>query len=94
VILFKRQIDIFYLFIGYLGYSINRILCLLFSTRKEGEYSMEPKTQKKRTSTLRYNNLSLLKKFRRFLTSSCGLPLKAGYLDDLWFVLIFSCQGR
>ena len=33
-----------------------------------------PKTQKEKASTLRYNNISLLKLFRRFLTcSSCRL---------------------
>jgi hypothetical protein len=44
-------------------------------------------SKKKKYSTLRYNNSSVLKEFRRFLTSSsCELPLEAEQLDDLWFV--------
>jgi hypothetical protein len=38
-------------------------------------------------STLRYNNFSLLKGFRRFLTDdSYELSLETEQLDDLWFV--------
>jgi hypothetical protein len=43
-------------------------------------------SKKKKTRTLRYNNSSVLKEFRIFLTgSSCELPLEAEQLDDLWF---------
>ena len=42
---------------------------------------------KKKKELLRYNNSSLLNMFRRFLIGgSCGLPLKAEHLDDLWFM--------
>jgi hypothetical protein len=65
---YLRGILIFY----YLGFSINKMLCLLFP--------------KKKTRTLRYNNSSVLKEFRIFLTgSSCELPLEAEQLDGLWF---------
>ena len=51
------------------------------------EYNTEiPKTQKKRTSTQRYSNFSLLKRLRRFLIGGlCGLLLNAIYLDNLLF---------
>jgi hypothetical protein len=43
-------------------------------------------TQKKITSTPRYNNSSLIEGFKRFIIGSlCGLLLEAGQLDDLWF---------
>jgi hypothetical protein len=63
------------------------MLCLLFSKRKWVVHNIKtPKTQKKRVSTLKYNNLSLLKEFMIFFTDgSCGLPLEVGHLDDLWF---------
>jgi hypothetical protein len=45
------------------------------------------KHKKKRVSTLRYKNPSLLKGFKRLLTGgSCGLPLEAGHLDNVRFV--------
>jgi len=62
------------------------MLCLLFPIRKWIEYSIEtPKIQKKkRVSTLRYINSSLLKEFKRFITaSSCELSLENEYLDNL-----------
>jgi hypothetical protein len=41
---------------------------------------------KKRANTQRHSNSSLVKGFKIFLTDgSCGLPLEAGHLDDLWF---------
>ena len=63
------------------------MLCLLFSKRKVRKVQYRnTKIQKKRASTLRYNNLSFLEGFKRFLTgSSCGLPLEIKHLDDLWF---------
>ena len=49
------------------------ILCLLFSMMVSKVHN-----------TLRYNNLSLLEKFRTFFTSSsCRLPLETGQLDTL-----------
>jgi hypothetical protein len=90
MILFNGQIDILS-FIGFLGFPINRKLCLLFlvdGKKKWVEYNTEIlKTQKKRASTLRYINSSLLKGFKRFLTSGLyGLSLEARQLDGLWFM--------
>ena len=51
------------------------------------EYNTKtPKTKEKKTNTLRYNNLFLLKRFKRILIGdSCRLLLEAGHLDDSWF---------
>jgi len=50
-------------------------------------YWTPKKHKKKKTSTQRHNNLSLLKEFKRFfIGASCRLPLIVGHLDDLWFV--------
>ena len=47
------------------------------------------KTQKKRASTQRHINSSLLKEFKRFLTSGLyGLLLEVRHLDNLWFATI------
>jgi hypothetical protein len=78
---------------SFLSFSINRMLCLLFSKKKKnGEKSIVRKHLKhiqKKTSTLKYSNPSLIKEFKRSLTdSSCGLSLKAEYLDNLWFGII------
>jgi hypothetical protein len=49
------------------------------------------KIQNKRACILRKNNLSPLKRFRRFfIGGSCGLPLEAKHLDGLWFATIQS----
>lgn len=41
---------------------------------------------KKKGSTLKYNNLSLLKGFKRFFAIDlCGLHLKVRHFDDLCF---------
>ena len=46
------------------------------------------KTQKKRASTQKYSNSSILKVFKTFLiSSSCGFPLEAGYLGNLGFAI-------
>jgi hypothetical protein len=48
------------------------------------QYKTLEKTQKKRASTQRHSNPSLIKWFRIFLTSgSCGLSLEVRYLDTL-----------
>ena len=55
---------IFYLFIGFLGFSMNRMLYVLFSKKEKGEKSTTCKCLKhktKKTSILRYTNPSLLK---------------------------------
>jgi len=70
------------LFIGFLDFSINKKLCFLFhmeGKNKRVEYSTEIlKIQKKRAITLRYDNLSLLKGFERFITRDlCELTLEA-----------------
>lgn len=71
------------LFIGFLGFPINKILYLLFLVQN---ITLEKHFKKKRVSTQRHNNLTLLKGSKRFLTrSSCGLPLEAKHLDYLWF---------
>ena len=81
MILFNGKINILS-FIGFLGFPINRKLCLLFAVddkkKKWVEYNTElSKIQKKKVSTLRYNNPFFLKGFRRFFThNSCWLPLK------------------
>jgi len=55
--------------------------------RKWGKHSIKTsKTLKKKIKacTLKYNNLSLLKGFRRFFIGSlCGLSLEIGHLDGL-----------
>jgi len=83
---YLREIWYFFLFLGFLGFPINRMICLLFSKMKIWEeYNTKTfKIQKKRVRILRYNNPCLLKGFRIFLAgSSCGLPLEAEYVDDL-----------
>jgi hypothetical protein len=84
VVLFKGKINILS-FIEFLDFSINKMICfLLLIQRKTISVTEIFETQNKKASTQRYRNLSLLKKFRRFLTSdSCGLPLETGYLDNL-----------
>jgi hypothetical protein len=55
---------------------------LFFKKKKNGEKSIVCR----HISTLKYNNSSLLKGFKRYLTSgSCELSLEVEHLDDLWF---------
>jgi hypothetical protein len=78
MILFKRQIDILS-FKELFRFFINRKSCLLFHMYGEkSEWSTILKyLKKKKGSTLKYTNLSLLKWFRGFLTSgSCRLQFK------------------
>jgi hypothetical protein len=61
---------------------------VFYGKKKEGEKSIihdHPKhKKKKRVNTPRYNNPSILKASRRFLTSdSYGLPLEVKHLNDL-----------
>jgi hypothetical protein len=79
----KGKINIF-LFIGVSCFSINRMLCLLFFYEVNSRVQNTWKTHKKRANTQRNNNSSVLKEFKRFLTSDlCGLLLMAWHLDDL-----------
>jgi hypothetical protein len=85
MILFKGKI-IFFSFIRFLDLFIKRMLCLLFSKVKE--YSTKTYKAKKKTSSLRYNNPSLLKGFMRFLTgSSCEILLEIENLNNMWFAI-------
>ena len=69
MILFKGKIDIL-LFIEFLGFPINRILYLSYFLGVEFGTKI-PKTQKRKVSTQRYNDSSLLKRFKRFSLVVC-----------------------
>ena len=83
MILFKGQHDILP-FIGFFRFSY-KLKAMLFIFWED---SIEtPRTQKKKPSTLRYNNSRFLKGFKRFLISgSCILLLKVEYFNELWFI--------
>jgi len=59
MILFKRQIDIFYLFISFIDFSINRILCFLFSAYD--------------STTVQYKNIYIQKK--KLALKDISIPL-------------------
>jgi hypothetical protein len=85
LILFKGKIDILS-FIGFSDFLINIKLGLLFLKVSRIQYKI-PKIQNKRVNNQMYNNPSLLKGFKKFLTGgSCRLPLETGYLDTLWLM--------
>jgi hypothetical protein len=72
-------------FLGFF-YKYN-ILHLISKKTKKGEKNIIHKNlkhKKKKASTIRYNNFSLLKVYMRLFTGdSCGLPLEAKYFDGL-----------
>jgi hypothetical protein len=82
VILFREQIDILS-FIGFSGLLINIILYLLFYVSTK--YRQRENNTYYR-STQKHNNLSLLKRFRRFFINDLfGLPLETEHLGCICF---------
>ena len=65
------------------SYKYNNMPLICYTKKNYIKYKT-PESQKKKTSTKRYNNRSLLKGFKIFLIDgSFELPLETGHLNDL-----------